>query len=229
MKIQLLLDNGIGLGGSNINQLKNGVRSLIEALPPGVEVTIVTTAPQPRFLVRATTDRQAMLKGLDLLAADTSSGTFVDSLTEAVQRIEKDKSNHFPVIISAATTAGDRTFLERPVQRAMQTLRQRSAIVYIVVVAGGPSAGGGVAQGSIGPAVADLTRGRYQETNAPTLLATLLPEFGALAVKAHESKSHLFRLTVERPAGASGELGKISVRSRADLNVSDLTLDEGTR
>ena len=56
-KVQILIDNGSGVGSGNLASLRNGVRGLIEALPPGLEVTLVTTAPQPRFLIRATTDR----------------------------------------------------------------------------------------------------------------------------------------------------------------------------
>ena len=63
VKVQLLLDNGIGLGGQNIQSLKDGVKGLIEALPENLEVTIVTTAPQPRFLVRPTTDKAMMIEG----------------------------------------------------------------------------------------------------------------------------------------------------------------------
>jgi hypothetical protein len=78
-KVQLLIDNGSGIGSGNLAQLRNGVRGLIEALPLGIEVTIVTTAPQPRFLQRATTDRQAQLSAIDKLAPDSTVGRFVES------------------------------------------------------------------------------------------------------------------------------------------------------
>src|SRR5438093_10461899 len=85
-KVQALVDNGGGLGGSNISLLKNGIIGLLGALPPGVEVTIVSTAPQPRILAKPTTDREAMMKGLALLASDGGAGRFVESLNEAKQR-----------------------------------------------------------------------------------------------------------------------------------------------
>src|SRR5882757_2216136 len=88
-KLQILVDNGIGIGSTNFVNLRNAVYALIEALPPGIEVTLVTTAPQPRFLVRGTADREAINKGLSLLAYDTGAGRFVESLNEATQRIEK--------------------------------------------------------------------------------------------------------------------------------------------
>ncbi len=49
VKVQLLLDNGIGLGSGNLQILKDGVKGLIEALPANLEVTIVTTAPAASF------------------------------------------------------------------------------------------------------------------------------------------------------------------------------------
>src|SRR5947199_211644 len=53
VKVQMLIDNGVGIG-QNVAELRNGVRRLLEALPPDVETTVVTTSPQPRFLVKAT-------------------------------------------------------------------------------------------------------------------------------------------------------------------------------
>jgi hypothetical protein len=65
VKLYLLLDNGTGLGSGNVQLLKGGVAGLIEALPANLEVTLVSTAPRPRILARATTDRAALQKGLD--------------------------------------------------------------------------------------------------------------------------------------------------------------------
>jgi len=55
VKAQILLDNGVGIGSQNIQQLKNGVTALIDALPESLELTLVTTAPQPRIVVKPTT------------------------------------------------------------------------------------------------------------------------------------------------------------------------------
>ena len=135
--MQILLDNGIGLGGQNVQHLKNGVKGLLEALPENLEVTLVTTAPQPRFLAAPTTDRAAVQKGLDLLAPDGGAGRFVESLNEATQRIEKDKTDYFPVIISVAHHVGgsrregqrhradDEAARSAPDHRARHPLQQR--------------------------------------------------------------------------------------------------------
>jgi hypothetical protein len=225
-KVQLLLDNGIGLGATNMNHLKNGVRGLLDALPQGVEVTIVSTAPQPRFLARATTDREAMLKGLALLVPDGGAGRFVESLSNATERIERDKGNYFPVIVMAGTTAGDRNVLESDVERLMKRLEQRPTTVHIVLLTGQTqSSSSGANQTQIGLAVTKYTHGKFDNINAPTRLATLLPEIGALVARSHEIQNQQFRITVDRPAGATGDLGTVSVGARSDLAARSVSLD----
>ena len=226
VRVQVLIDNGIGLGGLNLGHLRNGVRGLIEALPPGVEVTIVSTAPQPRFLVRATTDRAAMLKGLDLLSSDGGAGKFVDALREASERIDKDKRDSSPVVIMSATTSGDRTFLERDVNEAMRRLQERSAVVHIVLFTGSSSQSGGVTQTNIGLAVTKLTGGRFETINEASRLAMLLPELGAQTAKLHEGRGRQFRITVARPPAATGAVGKLSVSARAGLALTGATLED---
>ncbi len=131
VKVQLLLDNGIGLGSGNLQILKDGVKGLIEALPDNLEVTIVTTAPQPRFLVRPTTDKAMMIDGLSRLAPDTGAGRFVESMNEATQRIEKDKTDHFPVIIMAGTSSGDTNVMDRDVKRIFERIQKKPTTVHV--------------------------------------------------------------------------------------------------
>jgi hypothetical protein len=223
-KVQLLMDNGIGLGASNINQLKNGVVGLLDALPPGVEVTIVSTAPQPRFLSRATADRAAMQKGLALLSPDSGTGRFVESLGDATQRIERDKGNYFPVIVMAGTTSGDRIVLDSDIERLMKRLEQRPTTVHVVLLSGQAQASVGN-QIELGLAVTKYTGGQFESINSPTRLATLLPEIGELVAMSHAMQSRQFRITIERPAGASGDLGTVSMGARAGLTAKDLSLD----
>jgi hypothetical protein len=225
-KLQILVDNGIGLGGANIVSLSNGLRGLIDALPPGIEVTLVTTAPQPRFLVRGTTDREAMKKGLGLLTPDSGAGHFVESLNEATQRIERDKENFFPTIIALATTSGDSRVLDRDVEPMIKRLQQRPTTVHVVLYSGGaPSSTGGANQTQVGLAVTELTKGRYENINSATRIASLLPELGAVVARNHERQRHQFRITVQRPAGASGPVAKVGMGAGGSLNVNSLSFD----
>jgi len=226
VKVQLLVDNGIGLGGQNIQSLKDGIKGLIEALPENLEVTIVTTAPQPRFLVRPTTDKAMMIEGLSRLAPDGGAGRFVESMNEATQRIEKDKTDHFPVIISSATSSGDANVLERDVKRIFERIQKRPTTVHVILLNSTTgSATGGANQTQVGLAVTQATRGRYESIAVPTRLATLLPEIGKQVAASHEKQSHQFKITVERPAGKSGELGQLSAGARSGLVLQGLSTD----
>ena len=226
VKVQLLLDNGIGLGGGNLQILKDGVTGLIKALPDNLEVTIVTTAPQPRFLVRPTTDKAMMIEGLSRLAPDSGAGRFVESINEATQRIEKDKADHFPVIIVSGTSSGDSNVLDRDVKRIFERIQKKPTTVHVVVLnSTAGSASGGANQTQVGMALTQATRGRYESLAAATRLATLLPEIGKQVAESHEKQSHQFRLTVERPGGAKGDIGQVSAGARGGLQVRGLSLD----
>ncbi len=226
VKVQLLVDNGIGLGGQNIQSLKDGIKGLIEALPENLEVTIVTTAPQPRFLVRPTMDKAMMIEGLSRLAPDGGAGRFVESMNEATQRIEKDKSDHYPVIISSATSSGDANVLERDVKRIFERIQKRPTTVHVILLNSTTgSATGGANQTQVGLSVTQATRGRYESIAVPTRLATLLPEIGKQVAASHEKQSHQFKITVERPAGKSGELGQLSAGARSGLVLQGLSTD----
>jgi hypothetical protein len=230
VKLQILLDNGVGIGASNIQQLKNGVSGLLEAMPPNLEVTIVSTAPQPRFLVKPTTDRAAALKGLELLAPDTGAGRFVESLNEATQRIEKDKGDYFPVIVSVATTSGDRDVRDSDVERMMKRLEARPTTVHVILYSGGTqSSSGGANQTNIALNVTKYTGGKFDNINSATRIAALLPEWGKTVATAVERQSHQFRITADRPAGASGDIGKISAGAKSPLSLAGLSFDGRVR
>jgi hypothetical protein len=225
-KLQVLVDNGAGIGAGNFQILREALRGLLEVLPESMEVTLVTTAPQPRFLVRATADRKALIEGLGRLSPDEGTGRFVESLSEAAQRVERDKSDHFPVIITVGTTIGDANVLERDANRIFERLRGRPAIVHVVLISSSSrSAGAGANQTQVGLLVAKVTSGRYENIAAVTRLNTLLPEFGKQVTASHEKQSKQFRLTVERPASAKGDLDQIGGAVRGGLVLLGASMD----
>lgn len=226
VKVQLLVDNGIGLGGGNIQTLKDGIKGLIEALPDNLEVTIVTTAPQPRFLVRPTTDKAMMIEGLSRLSPDSGAGRFVESMNEATQRIEKDKTDQFPIIISFATSSGDANVRDNDVKNIFARVQKKPTTVHVVLLNSTTgSSTGGANQTQVGLAVTQATRGRYESIAAATRIATLLPELGKQVAESVAKQTKQFRVTVERPAGKSGELGKVSAGARSGISLLGLSMD----
>jgi hypothetical protein len=220
-KVQILVDNG-GIGSTNLISLRNGLRGLIEALPPGLETTIVTTAPQPRFLVRATTDRKALLDGVDKLAPDSGAGRFVESLGEALQRFERDKADFFGVIVSLGTTSGDNRVLDRDINQIFERAQKKPTTVHVVMLTTGvgQTASGGVVQQELGMGITKTTNGRYEAINAPSRIATLLPDLGAQIAKGSQGKSRQFRITAEHSASPS----KISMSGRNGKIVTSVTI-----
>ena len=220
-KVQILLDNG-GVGSTNLSSLRSGLRALIESLPEGLETTIVTTAPQPRFLVRATTDRKALLDGVDKLAPDSSAGRFVESLGEALQRFERDKADFFGVIVTLGTTSGDNRVLDRDINQIFERAQKRPTTVHVIMLAAsvGTTASGGVVQQEVGQGIAKNTNGRYEAINAPSRIATLLPEIGAQIAKGSQGQSKQFRITAEHSAAPSS----ISMSGRNGKVVTNITL-----
>ena len=211
-KVQILIDNGSGMPPESIGELRKGVTGLLEALPPNVETTLVTTSPQPRFLERATTDRAKLLKAVDRLAPDTGTGRFVESLFEATERVEKDKEGVYTVI-TLGTTAGDIQYSQQDVSRVLQRVGGGRTRVFVVILEGrlGLTLSGGQIQMDLGQSAAQSSGGRYEKVSATSRLATLLPEIGAEVGKTLGGASKQFRITIDRPGGASGELGKLSL------------------
>src|SRR5512134_3572022 len=101
-KLHLLVDAGVGLPSEALGELRKGLHGLIDALPDDLWVSVVTTSPQPRFVERGAAGRDKLHKAVDLIASDSGSGRFVESLFEAAERIEKDKDSS-NVIVSVGT------------------------------------------------------------------------------------------------------------------------------
>jgi hypothetical protein len=221
VKVQVLVDNGIGIGPQNLGDLRKGVRGLLEALPAGVDTTLVTTAPQPRFLVRATKNREELLRGADRLAPDSGAGRFVESITEAAERARKDKDT-FAVIVAAGTTSGDAHITSVEMQRLFEQLRGLTVTVHVLIFSGSAarSATTGDVQIEAGLAVTKMTEGRYEFINAMSRYVTLLPELGAEVAKQAAGGTKQFRITVQRPDGKSGALGKLTMSAGAKTVAS---------
>jgi len=232
VKVAVLVDNGTG-SSERLTHTREGVKGLLQALPGGVEISLQTTAPQPRYLVRPTTDKGAVIQGVDLLTPDSSAGRFVDGLIETAarfdkERADKERGNFFPVIVIVGSlTAEGSSIRDRDVQKLFQQLGTRAMTAHIVMV--GPSNQSGTSNVSnaiqIGINASKQTGGRYESIAATTRLTTLLPEIGTQVAQSHERQRAQYRITFERPAGKSGpQVGGIGLSGARGMTVK-LTLD----
>jgi hypothetical protein len=118
------------------------------------------------------------------------------------------------------------------IEQLMGRLVKRPTTVHVVLLAVGVkrtagqsvSASDGYIQNELGQNVTKFTGGRFENIGSGTQLEKLLPEIGALVAKSNPGGASKFRITVERPGGASGDLGKISVILSGGFIVTDLSL-----
>ena len=222
VKAQLLVDNGVGMG-NNLSQLRSALRGLVEKLPPDVETSIYTTAPQGRQLQRPTKNREELLKAVDRLTPDSSPGRFTESLTEAGERAAKDK-DAFTVIIMAGTTSGDAGLPEGAMKRLMSAIANRPLVVHVLLYAGERAAYGGDAQVQVGELVTKNTGGRYEFINSMNRYVTMLPEFSDALVKQMTGSKRQFRITALRPDGKTGPMGRFTIAAGARV-ISNVRIE----
>jgi hypothetical protein len=233
VKVTVLVDNGFQTG-TLLTQYRNGLKALFSGLPAGVEASLLTLAPQPRWIVRPTADKVQLQNGVDRITPDESAPRMVEGLVEAASRIEQEhrkESNNFPVIVVVCTTGPEGSMaIERDVERMATRLTTYPARVHVIMLSTGATSQThlvGARQVHIGKSIADLTGGRYEAIAAPTAVSSLLADFGETIGEAHNYQSQQYRITVQRPAGADGPFGQLLVgatRPGVRLTVSALGL-----
>lgn len=244
VKVTVLVDNGrggvagVGTGSNagdggttdcssnNLVHYRNGLKRLFETLPNDVEVTLIATAPNPRYLVKPTTDQIQIQKGVNLLVPDSEFiGRFVDSLTEYTQRLDlefkqltrEERPPYVPVLIAVASSSLDGSQFELSrATRMLESLRNYGVVTNFVMVAPCSRAEVNLDEGTpvlVAKAAQQATGGRYDAiAHAGTSrLATLLPEIGKQIAGRHLKQMSQYRVTLERPAGAIGNFGNTAV------------------
>jgi hypothetical protein len=224
IKLQILVDNGKPTTNP-INPLRDGLTALFEQIPEGVEMSLYTTAPQPRPITKPTTDKAQLVKSIGLIAPDGGAGAFFDALSEAASRTDKDKTPHFPVILMVGSDFGKVNVMDRDYQKLQETILRKAMTVHIIVMASNSGVGssGGGAQTEIGLNLTKLSGGRYENIATTNRLATLLPEFGKKIASSAARQRHQFRVTYER-AGNPKPGAQISA-SLSKPGTPILTLD----
>ena len=217
VRVTVMVDNGLG-SAQHLVQYRNGLKGFFDALPTGVEASLLTLAPQPRWVVRRTNDRVQLVNGVDRISPDSGAARFVDALIEEGKRIDddnKDSMTYFPIVVIMATTGPEgSTPRDRDLERMVQQFDRHAARVHIIMLGTNftsPNTLVGARQVQVGKLLSDVTGGRYEAIAAATRIATLLPEYGDLVADAHDFQSRQYLVTVERPAGATGPLGELSM------------------
>ena len=105
MKLAVLVDNGLG-SDTYLTNLRTGLRNFFNEIPDEVEMSLLTLAPQPRWVIKPTTELEKLVKGVDLITPDHGISRFFDGLAEAAARFDKEKGRYFPVIVMVTSDVG---------------------------------------------------------------------------------------------------------------------------
>jgi hypothetical protein len=215
VKLTIAVDNGLESGDA-IEYYRSGLKDLVEALPQDVEITLIATAPQPRTVLKPTTDRTQILRGITNFAPDRGSPRFTDTLVEYSQRLQREAKDskaapYLPELLMLSTGAIEQTtYQPKDIEKAVEALVARGARMNTVMVSArqGDVASAtklkSSAQGLMSVIATKATNGRYEEVAVPSRLGMLLGGWGKDLAALHTRQSKQFRVTVER--GSSGDL-----------------------
>jgi hypothetical protein len=223
IKLTIAVDNGPD-SETALGHYRKGLTDLVNLLPMDMEVTLITMAPQPRMVVRPTTKREEILRGMTRFAPDQQPARFTDTIVEYGQRLEKEakdkRLSYSPVLIMVSTTAAESTSYPNvaDVSKAVASIANLGGRVHIAMTTTKLGSAESVEdlnsgrQALIGIQLTKVTRGRYEGLAQSSRLATLLPEYGKNVVDAHNRQIKQMKVTVERPAGATGNPQDLDVR-----------------
>ena len=223
VKLTITVDNG-NESVTALAALRAGLTGLVEALPPDVEVTLITTAPQPSMVVRPTTDRAQILRGISRFGVESSEAArFTDALVEYAERLEKDfkdkKLTYAPLLVMVSTSAPESSSLQRDtIEKALKTLLTRGARVSVAMTTTKPTDADSLdnlkngRQALIATPIVNASGGKFQTVMPFNGLTTLLPEWGKAIATSHMMQANQFRAVIDRPGGATGQLNNLGMR-----------------
>jgi hypothetical protein len=227
LKVTVLVDNGPGTAGSLVH-LRAGLQKFFDGLPREIPVSLIATAPNPRWLFRETTDRIQIERGVNRITPDEGLGRFSDALIEYAARLDEEFRGvtaeqlppYLPVLVAIATTHQDGSQVVREKSLRMVTsLRRYRAWTHMLMVTpprpasaelGVPFVALDEGQNAqIAKTVQEVTRGTYTPITAAgtsALSSKLLPELARQIALRYIRQMTQHRIVLQRPEGASGPM-----------------------
>ena len=235
VKVTIAVDNG-NQSSEALPHYRIGLKAFVEAFPEDVEMSLYTTSPQPRAVVRPTTDRAAILRGVNGFAPESEAPRFTDSLVEWSQRLEKESKDskmtpYIPVMLAVSTTSAESSSYQPPeVQRWMNNLVQRRARLFVSV--NSTRSGDARATADMNTArqviiavpYTKVLNGRYEAIAIFNRLQTLLPEYGKEIADYHKRLTSQYKVTVQR-ASSTGPLEGVAIEIAREGITGSVSLD----
>ena len=214
--LTIAVDNG-PLSVDALGHYRTGLSGLVKALPEDLEVTVITTSPQPMIVVQPTMDRARLLRGVNGFAPQEESPRFTDTLVEFSRRYETalketNRITSLPVLVMVSTTVVEAvSYQPAEIAHALQFLERRKAKVHVAMLntRRGASAGAALNDGRqtmIAIPATKVTNGRFEALSNSNRLTTLLPEMGMEIAALHRRQVNQLLVTAQRQPGRRGPL-----------------------
>jgi len=244
VKVTIGVDNGSDIDSKGnpvatsalaIGNYRNGLKGFVEAFPDGTEMTLITTSPQPRMVVKASTDRATILRGLNGFAPENERPRFTDTLVEYSQRLEKETKdskfkNYVPIMLMVSTAANESSsYQNAEVQKAINFLAQRRVKLYVTVNSTKNGDGAATAdlntnrQAIISIPATKAMNGRYESLAIFNRLDTLLPEMGKELADYAKRLGTQYMVTVQR--AGTGPVEGVAIEIAREGLTGSVSLD----
>ena len=221
VRLTVFIDNGDN-ASSLVPQVREGLRVLLGALPPEIEVAMLTTGRQPRWITRHTTDRAELEGNIANISPDTgAAATFNDALIEETDRIhDDDDREYYPVIIMIATDGADLSRSQQGrVDRMVERMVENSVEVHTLLFVSGNALGSGSMAAGVGEALVPVTRGSFERITVPTAVVERLEALGRDIARKHGFVSNQYRITYRQPRNPSPQPAIGVATERAGLQM----------
>ena len=233
--LTIAVDNG-PLSVDALAHYRTGLTGLVRALPADMEVTLITTSPQPMMVVHPTDDRLRLLRGVNGFAPQEDSPRFTDTIVEFSRRYEDalketNRIASLPILLMVSTTVTEAvSYQPEEIARALQFLERRKAKVYVAMlnVRRGASVRAQINDGRqtmIAIPATKITRGRYEALASSNRLTSLLPEMGAEIAVLHRRQVNQLVVTAQRQPGRRGPLQNAQIGLTRKGLTGSVTLD----
>jgi hypothetical protein len=232
VKVTIAVDNG-DQSSEALPHYRAGLKGFVEAFPDGTEFTLLTTSPQPRMVVRPTTDRAAVLRGVNGFAPEMERPRFTDAMVEYSQRLQKEAKDpkvklYVPILLMVSTASNESSsYQPAEVQKALEFMVARRVKLYVTI--NSTRSGDATAtadlntnrQAIIAVPATKALNGRFESIAIFNRLQTLLPEMGQELASYAKRLGTQHQVTVQRAAAGPMEELRIELaRQGAKGSVS---------
>jgi hypothetical protein len=222
VKVTITVDNG-DQSADALPHYRAGLKGFVEAFAEGTEFTLITTSPQPRMVVRPSTDRMQVLRGVNGFAPEQEKPRFTDALVEYSQRLQKEVKDpkvklYVPVLLMVSTASNESSSYQPPeVQKALEFMVGRKVKMFVSV--NSTRSGDATAtadlntnrQAIIAIPATKAMDGRYEAIAIFNRLQSLLPEMGKQLADYQKRLASQHLVTVQRAAAGPMENLRIEI------------------